>query len=224
MLVQRLRAVDHVTEASIVNNLIPLALAGSKSDLVEVFRALSLLARSSHPEDSHSSANSVLAAQTKLARGLAKRLDCCDAYLLELLSLFEDKGTQAQMVAAAGAPKEKEKSSAYSEGRLKDLKASLSALLIPIAALLSHDQYQPQVNAPAELVAHFRNLWFLCTVFGFTGEKGAKTIAEVETAALSAIAIKTPPLIVESANDYVGSDLEYNSILRKDFAHTVRSA
>jgi phosphatidylinositol 4-kinase len=42
--------------------------------------------------------------------------------------------------------------------------------------------------------------------------------------ALGVIAEKTPALVLEGANDYVDSDLEYNSVLRKDFAASVSPA
>jgi phosphatidylinositol 4-kinase len=228
LLLQRLRGVDLVTESTIVTNLVPLALAGSNHDLVEVSRAFSQISRSSHPEDPRMSSNAVLAAQTNLAKGLCTRLDCADGYLVELLTLFADKGTQTQMIAVAPTgfdTHDKEKLThlrSDSEARVTDMKAWLAALLIPISTLLSHPSYHPDQSASAELVAHFRNLWFLCVVFGLSGQAGRKQISEHEANALGIIAEKTPPLVLESAVDYVASDLEYNSILRKDFAASVR--
>jgi len=173
------------------------------------------------------SSNAVLAAQTKLARGLGSRLDCVDGYLVELLTLFADKGTQTQMIAMAPSgydTKDREKYAQLrqdSEARVRDMKAWLAALLIPIAELLAHEKYHPDVAAAPELVGHFRNLWFLCVVFGLSGQAGRKKLSDHEFAALGIIAEKTPALVLESANDYVASDLEYNSILRKDFASSV---
>ncbi len=173
------------------------------------------------------SSNAVLAAQTQLARGLGTRLDCADGYLVELLTLFADKGTQTQMIAMAPAgfdTRDNEKLmhlKADSEARVADMKAWLAALLIPISALLSHSSYHPNKSASPELVSHFRNLWFLCVVFGLSGQGGRKRLSEHEANALGIIAEKTPTLVLESANDYVASDLEYNSILRKDFSASV---
>lgn len=228
LLLQRLRGVDLATEATIVTNLVPLALAASNTDIVEVYRALSQISRSAHPEDPRKSSNAVLAAQTKLAKGMAGRLDCADGYLVELLTLFADKGTQTQMVAMAPSgydSRDKEKLSHLrqdSEIRVADMKAWLSALLIPISALLSHELYNPHHAAAPELVGHFRNLWFLCVVFGISGQAGKKKLSEHQSIALNIIAGKTPALVTEGANDYVASDLEYNSVLRKDFAGSVR--
>ncbi|WVR07656.1 hypothetical protein IAU60_004698 [Kwoniella sp. DSM 27419] len=228
MLIQRLRGVDIATESTIVTSLVPLALAASNADLIEVYRAFSQISRSSHPEDPRKSSNAVLAAQTTLAKGLANRLDCADGYLIELLSLFADKGTQTQMVAMASYGYDhKDKDQVHqlrreSESRVTDMKAWLAALLIPISALLSHPSYHPDRSASPALVAHFRNLWFLCVVFGLSGSSGQKRLSEHEANALAIIAEKTPALVLESSNDFVASELAYNSILRKDFAASVQ--
>jgi len=228
MLLQRLRGVDPVTESAIVTNLIPLTLAGSNADLVEVYRALSQISRSSHPEDPRTSSNAVLAAQTTLAKGLGSRLDGAEGYLTELLTLFADKGTQTQLVAMQADVRERDRSKLAnlredSEKRVRDMTAGLAALLIPISELLSHDDYNPQENASPECVALFRNLWLLCVVFGLSGKSGRQQLSEHEASALAIIAKKTPPLVPENANDFVGSELEYNTVLRKDFASSIHN-
>ncbi|WRT70200.1 uncharacterized protein IL334_007194 [Kwoniella shivajii] len=228
MLIQRLRGVDLATESTIVTSLVPLALAASNGDLIEVYRAFSQISRSSHPEDPRKSSNAVLAAQTTLAKGLGNRLDCADGYLVELLTVFADKGTQTQMVAMASHGYDSSDKHAVAqlrqegETRVGDMKAWLGALLIPIATILSHSSYHPDKSASPELVAHFRNLWFLCVVFGLSGPAGQKRLSEHETNALRTIAEKTPALILEGSNDFVASDLAYNSILRKDYAASIQ--
>ena len=225
MLLQRLRGIDYVIESTIVINLIPLALAASNDDVVEVYRAFSQLSRSAQPENPRTSSNAVLAAQTSLARGMVTRLDCADGYLTELLTLFAEKGTQIQIMSLAStATSGRDKSptrQTCNSAQIADMKASLAALLIPISTLLSHTSFSPHVNSGPELVAHFRNMWFLCVAFGFSGQDGKKRLSEHEFDALQSIAEKTPAIILESATDYVASDLEFNSILRKDFASSV---
>ncbi|OWZ76646.1 phosphatidylinositol 4-kinase [Cryptococcus neoformans Bt85] len=228
MLLQRLRGVDITTEATIVANLVPLALASSNADLVEVYRAFSQIARSSHPEDPRRSSNAILAALTTLAKGMYKRLDCADGYLVELLTLFADKGTQTQMISMAAHAydsKDREQlAQLRTEGntRVAEMKSWLSALLIPISTLLSHPHYHPDEAASPELVTHFRNLWFTLVVFGLSGNVGKNNLNEHEWEALGVIAEKTPVLVLESSNDFVESELEYNSTLRKDFAASIQ--
>ena len=225
---QRLRGVEFVIESSIVTNLVPVALAASDSDLIEVYRAFSQISRSAHPEDPRMSSNAVLAAQTRLARGLASRLGCAEGYLVDLLSLFADKGTQTQMIAMAASGfeiRDTEKLALLrKEGdtRVSDMKAWLAALFIPISTLLSHESFRPQKSPSAELVRLFRNFWFLCVAFGLSGSAGQQTLSEHEWNALGVIALKSPPLVLEGAVDFVESELEYSSIIRKDFASSVR--
>jgi phosphatidylinositol 4-kinase len=229
MLLQRLRGVDIVTESAIVTNLIPLTLAGSNADLVEVYRALSQISRSSHPEDPRTSSNAVLAAQTTLAKGLGSRLvDTAEGYLTELLTLFADKGTQTQIVTMSADVRDRDRGKlanlrADSLKRVEDMKAGLAALLIPISELLSHNDYNPQLSPSAECVALFRNLWLLCVVFGLSGKAGRNQLSDHEASALAIIAKKTPPLVLENATDFVGGELEYNTVLRKDFAVSIHS-
>lgn len=108
-----------------------------------------------------------------------------------------------------------------SEARVADMKAWLAALFVPISEVLRHETYHPDRGASPELVGLFRNFWFLSVVFGISGQAGKQRMSEHGAQALEIIAEKTPALVVESANDYVASDLEYNSILRKDFASSV---
>lgn len=225
MLLQRLRGVDIATESAIVTNLVPLALASSDADLIEVYRAFSQISRSSHPEDPRMSSNAVLAAQTRLAKGLGNRLGSADGYLSELLTLFADKGTQTQMLTIAGGHgHDKEKYAqlrADSAKRASDMKAQLAALLLPIAELLSHPTYHPDWDASSETVSQFRNMWLLCVAFGLSSRGGRSILSEHEEIALSNIAAKTPALYQEQNTDFVGSELEYNTALRKDFAQSV---
>lgn len=230
MLLQRLRGVDIATESAIVSSLVPLALAGNDEDLVEVYHSFSQISRSSNPEDPRMSSNAVLAAQTRLAKGLGNRLDVADGYLTELLVLFADKGTQTQMVSMVGSGSKKdshrEKYSALrtdNDKRASDLKAGLAALLIPISELLSHPDYHPNWDASSEVVTLFRNLWLTCVAFGFSGRAGRSNLSEHEEHALANIAEKTPALVQEHATDFVGSELEYNTVLRKDFANSIQN-
>ncbi|KAL1412783.1 Phosphatidylinositol 4-kinase stt4 [Vanrija albida] len=229
MLLQRLRGVDIATESAIVTNLVPLALSATDEDLVEVYRAFSQISRSSHPEDPRMSSNAVLSAQTLLAKGLGSRVSTLDGYLSELLSLFADRGvdTQAAHMAATKESNNREKEKKLSamrpdnERRAADMKASLSALLLPIAEVLAHKDYHPGISPTPECVSQFRNLWILCAVFGLSGSVNRSQLSDHEHDALATIAVKTPPLVLETATDFVGSDLEYNTVLRKDFASSI---
>lgn len=99
----------------------------------------------------------------------------------------------------------------------------LGSLLLPIDALLSQRDFDPSVDAPSETVALFRNLWFLCVLFRFTQEERGDPSTDWQVAALTRIAIKTPPIVLEEIPDFVTSNLEYNTIIRQEFVQHVRA-
>ncbi|SPO37665.1 related to phosphatidylinositol-4-kinase [Pseudozyma flocculosa] len=261
MLLQRLRTADPVVEAAILDNLVPLALAGPKAAYVDVIRALSSASRSAMTGGANRrAAVAVHAAQLKLATGLG-RLDESDdrerggerdaadggpassasagddleaaggrkeLYLVELLQLYAEKGIQLQQAAASG------KSSAE---ELAELNTDLAAMLPSIAALLEHADINPQVEPTTEMVTLFRNLWFLSVLFGFASPQNIRSVGldraaapraapasaaeaqgEIVGRSLSAISLKTPTLVPETAHNYLESDLEYNSVLKREFS------
>jgi len=97
----------------------------------------------------------------------------------------------------------------------------LASLLLPIDALLAHSDFDLQYSASPELVALFRNMWFLCVLFHFTTDNKQETAMDWQQPALARIAAKTPPMILEEAHDSLASELEYNSVIRQEYAHTV---
>lgn len=137
-------------------------------------------------------------------------------YLQELLSLFGDKGVAIQNASVQNR-----------HTKADDLSEQLISLLLPIDALLSHEDFNPRFDPSTELVTLFRNMWFLCTLFRFTtvdeaDEKGGSA-TEWRRPALSRIATKTPAIVLEDANDFLVSDVEYNSCIRLEYAHSVSS-
>ena len=246
MLLQRLRNADIWAEAAILDNLVPLALAGPRSAYIDVVRALSAVSRSALTGGANRrAAVAVESAQLKLARGLG-RLDERDErdsaspdeseasggrkeiFLIELLQLFAEKGMQLQTVASSG------KSSAE---ELAELNTDLATLLPAIAAVLEHKDIHPEVHPTTEMVSLFRNMWFLSVLFGFASPSNirshvsadgntigrpasaAEAQAEIVGKSLSAISLKTPTLVPETAHNYLESDLEYNSVLKREFSN-----
>lgn len=105
----------------------------------------------------------------------------------------------------------------------EDMIEQLASLLLPIDALLSHPNFDPQISASPAIVDLFRNMWFLCVLFHFTsGETKDDTAMSWQKPALARIAAKTPSIVLEEAHDSIASDLEYNSVIRQEYAHLVR--
>jgi phosphatidylinositol 4-kinase len=229
MLIQRLPVSEPYAEASIVHNLVDLALKASESSFLDIIKAFSSLSLSIYSDDPRFSNNMVkqclgiipnllnnnapqiLAAQTRLAHNLDQRPEFYPIYLQELLSLFEEKGIAIQNASIQSK-----------HMKAEDLAEQLVSLLLPIDALLSHLDLDPRSNSSPDLVALFRKMWFLCTLFQFTaadGKDGSAT--EWRRPALSRIAAKTPALVFEEAHDPLVSDIEFNSSIRREYANNV---
>ena len=101
----------------------------------------------------------------------------------------------------------------------------LASLLLPIDALLSHDDFNPRKDSSPEIVSLFRNTWFLCVLFGFTSvDTSEATAMDWLRPALSRIATQTPSMVVEELHDTAVNDVEYNSVIRQEYANTVCSS
>ncbi|KAH9843165.1 atypical/PIKK/PI4K protein kinase [Rhodofomes roseus] len=214
MLLQRLRTAEPTVEAAIAYNLVDLALVAPESSFVDIICAFSGINRSANLDDQRFSNNQVLAAQTRLAQELHRRPEFYDIYLVELLTLFADKGVAIQNVAISNHL-----------AKMEDMIEQLASLLLPIDALLNHDDFCPSPNAPSNIVTLFRNMWFLCVLFQFTtpSEQKQQSAMDWQQPALARIAMKTPPLILEEAQDTIVSDLEYNTVIRQEYIETVIS-
>ncbi|KAG8878350.1 phosphatidylinositol-4- kinase [Tulasnella sp. 331] len=210
MLLQRVRSAEPAVEAAIAYNLVDLALAAPEKVFSDIIRAFSVIERVLDPHDPRLPSNMILAAQTRLAQELGKRPELYETYLAELLNLFSDKGVAIQTRATASRE----------QNPAPELLDELGALVLPIDALISQPGFKVPSNCSAELVTLFRNFWFICVLFRFTTDDHP-AMNDWQRAALTRIASKTPPIVQESAADYVTSDLEYNPVLRQDYMHMV---
>ncbi|THU88594.1 hypothetical protein K435DRAFT_821590 [Dendrothele bispora CBS 962.96] len=213
MLLQRLRSAEPNVEAAIAYNLVDLALSAPENAFVDIIRVFSTINRSANPEDPRFSNNRILAAQTRLGRELHRRPELYEIYLVELLTLFADKGVAIQNLKIANH-----------HVKTDDMIEQLASLLLPIDALLAHNNFVPATNASPNLVSLFRKMWFLCVLFHFTVDDDKEANAmEWQKPALARIAAKTPAMVLEESHDSVASDVEYNSVIRQEYAHTVIS-
>lgn len=117
MLLQRLRSAEPTVEAAIAYNLVDLALIAPQASFVDIIRSFSAINRSANPDDPRFSNNmvrpstrhldtdthnqQVLAAQTRLAQELNRRPELYETYLIELLTLYLDKGVAIQNLRIA---------------------------------------------------------------------------------------------------------------------------
>ncbi|THH11990.1 hypothetical protein EW145_g299 [Phellinidium pouzarii] len=213
MLLQRLRSAEPTVEATIVYNLVDLAIISPENTFMDIIKAFSIINHQANRDDPRFSSNTVIAAQTRLAQELRRRPEYRELYLMELLRLFIDKGVTIQNVSIS-----------KEHFKVDDMVDQLGSLLLPIDALLTQIDFEPTVNASPEVVTLFRNLWFLSVLFHFANaeERGLPS-SEWQVAALSRIAVKTPPIVLEEVPDFVTSNLEYNTIIRQEYAQTAIS-
>lgn len=98
----------------------------------------------------------------------------------------------------------------------------LASLLLPIDALVVHQDFKSWESATPEVVALFRNLWFLCVLFNFTTMEDSEANAmDWLKPALTRLATKTPPMVIEEFQDAFASDIEYNTVIRQEYADSV---
>ncbi|KAM5531731.1 hypothetical protein V8D89_014580 [Ganoderma adspersum] len=211
MLLQRMRSAEPTVEAAIAYNLVDLALIAPQSCFVDIIRAFSSINRSANLDDTRFSNNMVLAAQTRLAKDLRGRPELYQIYLIELLTLFADKGVAIQNATISNH-----------HAKLEEMSEQLASLLLPIDALLSHEDFEIGPDVSYNVVTLFRNMWFLCVLFGFTAPaERTQTAMEWRPPALARIAARTPPIVLEEAHDTIMSDLEYNTVIRQEYVETV---
>ncbi|TCD70919.1 phosphatidylinositol-4- kinase [Steccherinum ochraceum] len=210
MLLQRLRTAEPTVEAAIAYNLVDLALAAPESAFADIIRVFSSINRSANPDDPRLSNNMVLAAQTRLARELHRRPELYEIYLVELLTLFADKGVAIQNASAV-----------HHHSKMEDMTEQLASLLLPIDALLNHADLSVNLDTTPALISLFRNMWFLCILFHFTVSDGKdQTAMAWQRPALARIAVKTPTIVLEEIRDTIVSDLDYNPVIRQEYIDT----
>ena len=173
----------------------------------------------------------MLASQTRLARELGRRPELYELYLVELLTLFCDKGIAIQNLVMSN--REAKVSTIFLASRLsflhceqmEEMTEQLASLLLPIDALLGHADFELSANPSTSLITLFRNMWLLCVLFRFTTPHDKDQVAMGwQRPALTRIATKTPAIVLEEAHDTIVSDLEYNPVIRKEYAETVGSS
>lgn len=245
MLLQYLRTAEVSVESAIAWNLVHLALVAPQSAFVDILRAFCTINRADKVGDDYS-LNSmvrcssfvvdipfiylfqVMAAQTRLAQSVKLRSEFYDVYLLEMLSLFADKGTALQTAKTTSNNANEVTQCSFLVApansclQVASIMEELCSLLLPLDALLSHEDFQPHLNPTPLLTTRYRNLWLLCVLFEFTNvSKRPDCMTEWHVQALMRIAEKTPPIVLEDTYGFVSAELEYNPILRQDYLQEV---
>ncbi|ORX46095.1 hypothetical protein DM01DRAFT_1339741 [Hesseltinella vesiculosa] len=200
MLLLRRKSLSTASMASLTSSLVDLAVVSPLKVFEDIVQLFATLSRESLTIDNKQLSTSIQNAMHDLAVRLSSRPELYQTYLTCLLTAFVENGTAIQRHMAQ-------------ERKSNDLPliSKLSMLRPALQALLAHADFEPHLNCSAELVSLFRNMWFLSVVFGFVTE--SMWTREWQQS-LTVIAKKTPILVIETATNYLESDLEYNSVLR----------
>ncbi|CAG8451375.1 73_t:CDS:10 [Funneliformis mosseae] len=200
MLSQRLRNHTPALDTLILEKFVDIALISSEKVFSEIVQKFSDISRQSLSPENKIVTTAVLKCQLYLASRLNSRPEFYGLYLLKILSLFVEKGVVIQQTV--------EKNGKF---QITSLAGEIGILLPVLKTLLSHDDFTDHINSSEELVPLFRDLWFHCILYGFVSEE---TWIPEWRESLVVIAQKTPPLVQETIN-YLESDLEFKSVLRK---------
>ncbi|GAA96782.1 uncharacterized protein L969DRAFT_97129 [Mixia osmundae IAM 14324] len=190
-------------QAAILYNLADLGPLAEKTEFIDIIKRFSEISQSSKDVDSSIMSSSVLTAQMQLARGLASDDAKAKLLLSETLSLFIAKGLVAQQAVVR------------SGGEVPHYTNQLMALLPVLEAVVGLPSFDHEETDDAELTSKFRNMWYLCILFGFLSP--SSRIQVWQKLSLHRIAAKTPCLARHAGSKFIEEELEYNVILRKDF-------
>nr|CAG8453226.1 5703_t:CDS:10 [Entrophospora candida] len=202
MLGYRLRNHTPALDALILEKFVDIALISSEKIFTEIVRKFNDISHESLSPENKMVTTAVLKCQMDLASRIKSRPEFYRIFLNKILTLFVDKGVVIQQIIAKNG-----------RFQITSLAGEIGILLPVLKTLLSHDDFKVHLNVSKELVELFRNLWFHCVLYGFVSEADA-WIREWRDS-LVLIAQKTPPLVQEGATNYLESDLEYNSVLRR---------
>ncbi|KAI8974048.1 hypothetical protein BDB01DRAFT_807332 [Pilobolus umbonatus] len=184
----------------LTRDLVDLAIVSPMNTFQDIINLFSTINQELLTDDKKQLDAAVLNAQILLAQKLSSRKELYLTYLHNLLTLFVENGNSIQRLMVKNR-KESE----------PQCISKLGTLLPVIQSLLNHADFEPHLQPTEETVSLFRNMWFHCTLFGVLTES---IWLREWNPALHAISQKTPVLIIESATNYLESDLEYNSVLR----------
>lgn len=159
-----------------------------------------------------------------MATVAAGRLELHDFFLLEHLSLFVDKGVQeATPRGEVSAPILHSEFSRAADAALLQRTSSLLALLPILDTFLVKADLDPRRDFVPNIIALFRSMWYLCVMSGFLSPS-SKLVSDWQRSVLARIAKQTPGLLDGAGDDFIETELEYNSVLRRSNYTIVRFA
>lgn len=203
VLLQRLLASTDHTEEAVLAALVRLGSTTTVStdeEFSDIVKALAESATSATA--SPQSREKVIDFQHQLALAVAHKPPRAEIYLSELLTMLVNK------TLARTSTKHAQMGSSSPDA------ADLLGLLSVLAVVLQSSHSLDSQSYSDELTASFRELWFLCTTTPGLAADNRDLTAD-DKLVFTQIAQKTPCLINGANLNYVETDLEYDSVLRR---------
>lgn len=216
MLLLGLKGATPSLEAAILLVAADLAVHVNRQTFEDVIATFTSLTKSASLELTSTDSKEILQlgifrAHSKLSKNLGENQDLSEIYLMELLTLFIDKGQAIQ----------------GSHTTLPSFPHLINHLgvLVPVIANLLHPEssFNPRKTSSVKLSELFRNFWYVCVLFGFLSSTSPpRTIAGGVSAvppdwmieSLRQIAAKSPTLTHLTSVNYLTTELDYNPILK----------
>ncbi|KAJ1990389.1 phosphatidylinositol-4- kinase [Dimargaris cristalligena] len=191
----------------ILKKLTEVALIAPVASFVEVVELLAFVSNTknaiSQGVEAHFLREAVWENMDYLALHANQRPDLYTRFLVHILNWFVDKGVEIQntisVVRTKGVIHAKE----------------LGVFLPVIQDLLVHRDFEPHLKPSHDIVSLMRNVWFHLVLNGCLVDA---SWIEKYNDALVVMAAKSPILVHESAINYLETDLEYNSVLRRGYS------
>ncbi|KAJ9086469.1 phosphatidylinositol-4- kinase [Entomophthora muscae] len=190
--------------AYVLEKLADIVLSVPRASYDEILGIFSAISKAETSADSKTLMSTILKCYYSISYQIASTPERCEPFFKYMLVLANEKGVHIQR-----SLKEKRKGV-----QITAVAGELGILLPVLGQILRVKEFEPHLEPDEELRGECRNLWFHCVMYDFVSE--STWVKEWRSSMLD-IAAKTPLLVPNSSGNYLDTDLEYNSVLRRGF-------
>lgn len=205
MLCRQFAKRDQVDRAYILEKMAHIVLSVPKPSYDEILGVFSATSQAETNADSKTLMSTILKCYYSISYQIGTTEGHCDSFFKYMLVLANEKGVHIQR-----SLKEKRKGV-----QITAIAGELGILLPVLGQILRVKDFHPHLDPDEELRGECRNLWFHCVLYDFVSES---TWVKEWRSSMRDIASKTPLLVPNSSGNYLDTDLEYNSVLKRGFS------
>ncbi|WFD36140.1 1-phosphatidylinositol 4-kinase [Malassezia cuniculi] len=215
LLQQQLDSRSIVTESAVLEQLVSLAIVAPTTSFVNIVQLFSTRARASFGSSTTSPNPEELVVVQKAQLALAQALDAHAEHRGSLADAATDEpmgGASRKQTLLVELLQLFTETALLGGDRPNEVVIRALHGMVPIlAAILAHEDINPQLEPTPELVYQFRNAWLVITLRHLGGGIGGAG----ENDPLTIVALKTPALVSDHLTGYLEQELEFNSLLRQ---------